>query len=249
MNYRENNGTSCLCLIYKLSNKINGKIYVGQTWKSLHSRWKNGAGYKNCIYLERAINKYGANNFTYEILTVCGTQKTADYWETYFIDRYHSLDRKIGYNIKSGGSTGKLSDETKKKLSDANIGKILTDEHKNKIGISNTGKKRSNKQNKDASERAKQNGITPPFNGPHSAEARSKISEFMKNRIVSQETRQLLSIVNSGENNPRYGHYILSDRQMQEICSSELSSRKLAKIYGVGKTTVNAIRKRNKNNV
>jgi hypothetical protein len=43
--------------IYILKNKINDKIYVGQTWQSLNERWRNGMGYRGCHKIERAIKK------------------------------------------------------------------------------------------------------------------------------------------------------------------------------------------------
>jgi hypothetical protein len=150
-------------------------IYIGQTWKSLQNRFNNGYGYINCVHLNNAIKKYGKDNFEYKILTVCGTQETADYWENYFIERYSSRDPIIGYNIKEGGSNGKLSPETKKKISESligvntwtkgraisqeakdkhsqsmigkNVGNILTDETKMKISLSKVGKPSPNKGN------------------------------------------------------------------------------------------------------
>jgi group I intron endonuclease len=150
-------------------------IYIGQTWNSLQDRYNNGYGYINCIYLNNAIQKYGKDNFGYQILTVCGTQETANYWETYFINKFNSVDRAIGYNLRHGGSNGKLSPETKRKISESLIGvntwakgrevsqetknkqsqsmigknlwNILTDDTKNKISLSKIGKPSPNKGN------------------------------------------------------------------------------------------------------
>ena len=59
--------------IYKHTNKINGKIYIGQThYKNVNERFKNGLGYKRSdgkySYFWEAIQKYGWNNFSHEIL-------------------------------------------------------------------------------------------------------------------------------------------------------------------------------------
>jgi predicted GIY-YIG superfamily endonuclease len=45
--------------IYMHKNKINGKIYIGQTRTSVNDRWQDGKGYKGCTLFDRAINKYG----------------------------------------------------------------------------------------------------------------------------------------------------------------------------------------------
>lgn len=125
-----------LCSIYKIINLVNGKIYIGQTWNSIKQRWfdhKKPSG-KNCIKLHRAIIKYGAENFTTELLTLCSTQESADYLEEYFIKKYNTI--KLGYNIRSGGSRGKMSEAQKKAVGDFHRGKILSEDTKNKIAKS-----------------------------------------------------------------------------------------------------------------
>lgn len=130
-----------ICKIYLLTNKINGKVYVGQTWRSFKHRFGvNGTGYKECTYLNKAIKKYGWENFDHKKLTVALIQNDADEAEDFFINLYKSKDSKYGYNIKSGGLNGKLSEETKKKLSILNkgennkfFGKKHTEESKQKV--------------------------------------------------------------------------------------------------------------------
>lgn len=157
-----------LCIIYKITNCVNNKIYVGQTWQTLDNRWDSGHGYTSCTYLNNAIKKYGKNKFKYVILTLCGTQETADYWEDYFIKQYRSANKKFGYNIKNGGSHGKHTEETKKKISKAHEGKIHSEETKNRLSKMQKG---------------------------HfvSEETRKKMSESKKGHTVSQETRKKMS--------------------------------------------------------
>ena len=54
--------------IYLHRNKINNKVYIGQTIQSPEERWKNGNGYKGCYYFYNAIQKYGWDNFEHIIL-------------------------------------------------------------------------------------------------------------------------------------------------------------------------------------
>lgn len=157
------------------------KVYVGQTWQTLKDRWDSGHGYKGCVYLEKAIKKYGKDAFYYEILTVCSTQETADYWETYFIDKYDSCNRKVGYNIMLGGmGHGRIPDEVRAKISKTLTGRKIPEEQVKRAAMARTGKK-------------------------HSAEAKAKMSKSKignKNgagRIVTEETRQKLSIANTGK--------------------------------------------------
>jgi group I intron endonuclease len=72
----------------------------------------------NCVKIARAIAKYGKNNFSIHCLTVYHTQEIADYWETYFIDKFDSIKR--GYNILRNGFSRKgtqHSNDTKQQMS------------------------------------------------------------------------------------------------------------------------------------
>lgn len=98
--------------IYKHTNKINGKVYIGQTCEveNPNKRWKNGEGYSVAYPFGRAISKYGWDNFTHEIIeTNIDTLENANEREIYWIDYYHSYikDPKCnGYNATKGGNNG-----------------------------------------------------------------------------------------------------------------------------------------------
>lgn len=53
--------------VYIHVNNINGKMYVGITRQSVEQRWQNGKGYKYCAYFQRAIQKYGWQNFSHRV--------------------------------------------------------------------------------------------------------------------------------------------------------------------------------------
>ena len=129
------------CLIYKITNIIDNKVYVGQTWKTLDIRFYQHCSKSGSIKLYRSIQKYGKNNFKIELVTIAHTQSIADYWEIYFIELFKSCDRNKGYNIRGGGSHGKLSKETRKKLSIASMGRVKTEEEKRKISDAQRGNK------------------------------------------------------------------------------------------------------------
>ena len=89
-------------IIYKHTNKINGKVYIGQTKQAINQRWRNGDGYKNNIYFYHSIKKYGWDNFEHEILEKdIDSVKKANEREIYWISKYDSY--KNGYNLTSGG--------------------------------------------------------------------------------------------------------------------------------------------------
>jgi group I intron endonuclease len=91
-------------LIYKHTNKINGKSYIGQTCQEPEKRWgKNGSGYKNKHKkFWRAIKKYGWDTFIHDIIYYGLTAEEANKLERQLIEEYDSI--KNGYNISEGGS-------------------------------------------------------------------------------------------------------------------------------------------------
>lgn len=109
----------------------SGKVYIGITSKEPHKRWLNGRGYKNNIYFYRAIQKYGWDNFTHEILFENLSKDEACQKEIELIAEYKSNNQEFGYNISIGGNSGfygcKMSHETKLK-----IGKISKENWQNK---------------------------------------------------------------------------------------------------------------------
>jgi len=94
--------------IYKITNIINNKIYIGQ---SIHiekrfqehiNEAKNG---RSNMLLHKAIRKYGSENFRFEILEEC-TEADLDAKECYYIDKLNSRNRELGYNLLEGGNKG-----------------------------------------------------------------------------------------------------------------------------------------------
>ena len=106
--------------IYKVTNLINSKVYIGQTIGSLRLRWKKHIRSNGCVYLHSAILKYGEENFKIEEIEYIPKEQL-DEREIYWISYYNSTDKKLGYNILPGGKLGrkekyKLTPEQTKEL-------------------------------------------------------------------------------------------------------------------------------------
>ena len=111
--------------VYKHTSP-SGKVYIGMTSMRLKDRWKSGKGYKTCILLNRAIEKYGWENFEHEVLFENLTKEEAEAKEIELIKLYKSTDPEYGYNIENGGySHGKHSAETLRKMSENRKGKCV----------------------------------------------------------------------------------------------------------------------------
>ena len=132
--------------IYIHQNKLNNKVYVGQT-RNYDKRCKDhqySACYNYNTKFQKAVNKYGWDGFNHLIVfeDEC-TQLELDLLEKFWISHLKADGRDTGYNLKPGGNTGPLSEETKEKISKAHKGKKLTEEHKRKVSEAGKGKKRS----------------------------------------------------------------------------------------------------------
>ena len=92
--------------LYIHTNKINHKKYVGITSREPKERWDYGCAYKSCTYFDRAIKKYGWNNFTHEVVLTNLTKEEAEEQERYNIALYRTNQQEYGYNLTEGGFCG-----------------------------------------------------------------------------------------------------------------------------------------------
>ena len=118
--------------LYKITNQLNGKIYIGQS-NNPEYRWKqhkyDSQRTDPIQYIHRAIAKYGIQNFVFETIAGCQTQEDTDFTEDQLINQYDSRNNDKGYNLKAGGSHGAHSEETKQKQSEATIRQITEKGH------------------------------------------------------------------------------------------------------------------------
>lgn len=106
---------------YKLYKHTSpsGKVYFGITKQDLNQRWKYGSGYKDNVYFWRAIQKYGWNSISHELIRDGLTREEAEALEIEYIGKYDSTNRDKGYNRAPGGHLlPTISDETRKKMSE-----------------------------------------------------------------------------------------------------------------------------------
>lgn len=112
-------------IIYKATNQINGKIYIGQSQKSLKNRIKGHVVFSNNNnygVFQKAIKKYGVDNFRWQVICICPDIDSLNEREQYYIAFYDSMNN--GYNRTSGGINYKMSDETREKLKQSNLSRM-----------------------------------------------------------------------------------------------------------------------------
>lgn len=128
-------------IIYKATNKINGKIYIGQTINSLEFRKQQHfreakSNSKVNTYFHNALNKYGLDNFLFEAIDNADNIDDLNRKEIYWISYYQSTNKSLGYNLDSGGKSGgcksestkrKIGDKTKERWQNENIAERMRD--------------------------------------------------------------------------------------------------------------------------
>lgn len=106
-------------LIYKITNDVNDKLYIGQTTKTLEERIKNHrnsfvSGVDNHLY--RAMRKYGWDKFHFHPIVEVETQEELDALEEYYIREFDTIYN--GYNMAKGGTVNVMYSEVIKERHD-----------------------------------------------------------------------------------------------------------------------------------
>lgn len=137
--------------VYKITNIITNKIYIGITNQGSHIRYLHHL-YESRIGelspIHKSIAKYGKENFILEVIDFADNYEDLKEKEKYYIKLYNSNNRNIGYNLTEGGdgTFGRMhSNETKEKIRLKAIGRKASDETKAKMSESKKGHKLSDK--------------------------------------------------------------------------------------------------------
>ena len=190
-------------IIYKTTNKINGKFYIGFDTKNNPDYLGSG------LRLDLAIKKYGKENFVKEILEICENEKQLSERERFWIKETRAVE--IGYNISEGGDGGNLGEEVNKKRGEKLKGRIPW--NKGKKGI--YSKETLMKISKRVSESLKGKYIGK--NSRNYGRKRPDLSEINKRKIgkknpmfgrhLTEEHKKLISEKVKGEKHPNYGKH------------------------------------------
>ena len=182
--------------IYKITNCVNNKVYIGKSVDILNKRWpyhkallNNGAHVNK--HLQHSWNKYGEKNFDFSIIFEC-PQDELDKYEIYYIAVYKSYLSEYGYNKTYGGDGSIPTDETRAKMSIAHMGILGTPESKAKQSLKLRG------ENNPMYGRKKE--LSPVYGKPKSDETIQKLKDcWTDERKLAQSERV------SGKNNPMSG--------------------------------------------
>lgn len=204
--------------IYSITNLINGKIYIGKTEESFKRRWWHhiaclNGNYHNNKHLQSSWNKYGQDNFEFEIIHVYNNEEDLNVVEIEFIEKFDSFNN--GYNLTKGG--------------EGNVGMKHTTESKSKIGEKNrlnmTGKKMSEETKLKMSESAK--GYIK------SEEHRENLSKSLSGIVRSEETKDKCRKANQGSNQPnsKYTEEMIYDIKVK--LKNGYTAKQINEEYGI----------------
>lgn len=232
-------------IVYALVNRVNGKVYIGQTRQALYQRLRAHryqATLKNAKshHLHRAIAKHGWDNFEAEVLEECEDLADLDSAERFWIATYGSLS-PAGYNLLSGGGAGWVhSAETRKKMSEAKLGWRPTPDQVERSRLT-----RIENSSPERTERFRQ----AQLGRKHSDATKAKIGENWKGRTHSPEARAKMSESQKGSSKSnrgeRHGNVVLTWETVREIRTSygekQLNQYELASLYNVSQGLISQI--------
>jgi group I intron endonuclease len=182
--------------IYKITNLINNKIYIGQTY-SIRERWYR---YRSSVKREvdssmmivRSMIKHGIENFKIEEIEKCKNRNESNIREKYYIELYDARNTNVGYNIALGGDSQWQSAEIIAKIQEGRKkyfelhgnprkGVPLSEEHKKAISIASMGKPGTN------------------LGRVFSQEWKDKLSDSNSGRVATEEQRKNCSESHMGQ--------------------------------------------------
>jgi len=205
-------------IIYKTTNLINNKFYIGKDSKNNEEYLGSG------ILLTKAIKKYGKCNFKKEIIEVCESIDHMNQREKYWISFYDSKNKKIGYNIAEGGDGGKtqeISWNKGKKKEDMESIKITGE--KNSIAL------KGKKQSIETIDKRRRS-----HNGRKLTELqKEKISKSLKGRSLSKETKELISSSLKGNKWDENRRKKITGRKLSNSTKEKIGNKLRGKKYNV----------------
>lgn len=205
-----------ICGIYCIENLINNKKYIGQSVNIINrkqnhfSKLKNG--HHENLYLQRAYDKYGAENFIfYIVVQTIKDKELLNTLEIFYVKYFKTHISEGGYNFSFGGNASlrnmKHTKEAKEKISQSKRGKKrkpFSAEWRRKIS-ENASKYRHKEETKKFLSESRMGPDNPFYNKKHSEETKRKMSEFHMGRqnslgrVAPEEEREIRSYATQGE--------------------------------------------------
>jgi len=211
-------------IIYKITNLINGKIYIG---KQVRIR-KNDNYWGSGVIIKKAIKKYSVENFKKEILEKCNNKIELREKEIYWIKKLNSTNKDIGYNITGGGE--KCDNQSARKYTP------LSKKTKNKISRAKTGTHWGH-HSEETKKKMSEIRMGMQFTDEH----KKNLSIARKKRIITEETKEKLRQSMIGKNVGKYVKVHSFVDEEENIYKSTEGLVKFARLRGIGINTIKSL--------
>lgn len=130
-------------VIYKITNKIDGKSYIGKTIGDVEKRFKRHCRPSSkCPKIRNAIQKYGKESFIVETIDTAKNESDLNKKEIYWIKHHNTYEE--GYNLSFGGDGGTISQQSIEKIRQCRLGSRTSESVKKKMSEMRKGHKNSN---------------------------------------------------------------------------------------------------------
>jgi group I intron endonuclease len=195
-------------VIYKIVNKVNEKIYIGQTTKGILKRLHSHS--RSDMIIGKAIRKYGIQSFDISVIDVAEDKQTLNEKEKYWIRKLNSLSPH-GYNISIGGTGGNLGELVNKKIGDTQRGRKRSKETIEKM--------RGQKRSKETIEKMRH---------PHK---KPKPGHMMGKTVRTEEYRKNIGLSSKGRKNPKLAEFNRSRTGQKQSEETQEKKRKSLKEF------------------
>lgn len=224
--------------VYLIRCLVNGKVYIGSavnmcTRWSVHRCLLNQNKHKNWR-LQKEWNEYGCDQFTWEVLEYVYNLRVLAQVEDEYITRYKSNDKRFGFNSRLAGL--RYSEETRRKIGEANRGKKHSEETKRKMSEDRRGKPQMKLRGQKKSEEHKQKLREANIGKKASEETRRKMSKSQLGNERPEETRA------RGENHGMAKTTWLEVREIRaKHASGKYTQTEIASEYELNNGTISRI--------
>ena len=226
-------------IIYKTTNQINSKIYIGQDKRNNPNYLGSGK------ILHLAFQKYGLENFNKEILEVCESVKDLNEREKYWISFYDSTNRSIGYNIALGGDGG---DTLSKHPNKEEIGKRIGESNKKrwkdedyKTNMSESRKNRITEETREKLSKSSKGENNVMYGKSHNAVTKDKMSESRKKwheKLTEEERNNISKKISEGntgkesywkgKNNDTHSEWMKQNNPMKDKTHTDEAKQRIS---------------------
>lgn len=230
-------------IVYKATNKVNGKVYIGQTIRTLEERAYFHFKKTSCTFFHNALLKYGKENFNWEVLNETNIEEELNYYEKYWITFYKSNQREFGYNLTDGGRenfnfTKEIIEGIRQSVKDyfsndenrAKQCKIMQEFFKNNPDVIERGRQTRIKDYQEHPEKRKEKGEQIKQYYEEHPEARKLVSQKTIEQFSNPENRLKQSMLNGGK-----PFYAIKGEEIRKFNTQGEAGRELKmNVVGVG---------------